>query len=191
MWGLWWTKRHWGRFSPSTSVSPANHSTNFSIIIITRGWHNRPVSGRSVEWTLLPTPTMQIKKIKNYSFQSHFHSFAHSNYLPIFQCLSSDSKSAGKSTNHKAVLHSGECWFASRLLTIFFTGFTSLSRQMALWRYGPLPPLSFEFNVVSHCITIYLCIRSNTTRLANLLTSVATIRFYVCEDHISGQGRVV
>jgi hypothetical protein len=25
MWGLWWTKRHWGRFSPSTSVSPANH----------------------------------------------------------------------------------------------------------------------------------------------------------------------
>jgi hypothetical protein len=30
-----------GRFSPSTSVSPANHSTNFSIIIITRGWHCR------------------------------------------------------------------------------------------------------------------------------------------------------
>jgi hypothetical protein len=29
----------------------ANHSTNFSIIIITRGWHNRPISGRSVEWT--------------------------------------------------------------------------------------------------------------------------------------------
>jgi hypothetical protein len=37
MWGLWWTKRHWGRFSPSTSVSPANHFTNFSIIIITIG----------------------------------------------------------------------------------------------------------------------------------------------------------
>jgi hypothetical protein len=37
MWGLW-TKRHWGRFSPSTSVSPASHHfTNFSIIIITRG----------------------------------------------------------------------------------------------------------------------------------------------------------
>jgi hypothetical protein len=62
MWGLWWTKRHWGRFSPSTSVSPANHSTDFSIIIITRGSHNRPLSGRSVEWTLVPPPTMQIKK---------------------------------------------------------------------------------------------------------------------------------
>jgi hypothetical protein len=38
MWGLWWTERHWGRFSPSTSVSLANHlSTNFSTIIITRG----------------------------------------------------------------------------------------------------------------------------------------------------------
>jgi hypothetical protein len=60
--GVWWTKRHWGRFSPSTSVSPANHSTNFSIIIITRGWRNRPLSGRSVEWTLIPPPTTQIKK---------------------------------------------------------------------------------------------------------------------------------
>jgi hypothetical protein len=49
MWGLWWTKRHWGSFSPSTSVSPANHFTNFSIIIITRGWHNRPISGRNAE----------------------------------------------------------------------------------------------------------------------------------------------
>jgi hypothetical protein len=28
---LWWTKWRWGRFSPSTSVSPANfHSTNCS-----------------------------------------------------------------------------------------------------------------------------------------------------------------
>jgi hypothetical protein len=52
MWGLWWTKRHWGRFSPSTSFSPANHhSTNFSIIIITRGWQNRLIGGRSSEWT--------------------------------------------------------------------------------------------------------------------------------------------
>jgi hypothetical protein len=36
----------WGRFSPLTSVSPANlHSICFSTIIftITRGWHNRPV----------------------------------------------------------------------------------------------------------------------------------------------------
>jgi hypothetical protein len=62
MWGLWWTKRHWGRFSQSISVSPANHSTDFSIIIITRGWHKRPLSGRSVEWILIPPPTMQIKK---------------------------------------------------------------------------------------------------------------------------------
>jgi hypothetical protein len=65
MWGFWWTKWHWGRFSPSTSVSPANHSTDFSSIILTRGWHNRPLSGRSVEWTFIPPPpppTMQIKK---------------------------------------------------------------------------------------------------------------------------------
>jgi hypothetical protein len=40
-------------FFPSTSVSPANHSTNFYVIIITRGWHSRPNSGRSAEWTQL------------------------------------------------------------------------------------------------------------------------------------------
>jgi hypothetical protein len=54
MWSLWRTKRHWGRVPPSTSVSPANHhSTNFSIIIIIRGWHNMPICGRSAEWTQL------------------------------------------------------------------------------------------------------------------------------------------
>jgi hypothetical protein len=54
MWGLWWTKRHWDRFSPTTSVSLANHhSTNFSIIIITRSWHNRRIGGRSAKWTQL------------------------------------------------------------------------------------------------------------------------------------------
>jgi hypothetical protein len=41
-------------FSPSTSVSPANHHyTNFFNIIITLGWHSRPIGGRSAEWTQL------------------------------------------------------------------------------------------------------------------------------------------
>jgi hypothetical protein len=36
MWDLWWTKWHWGRFSPSTSVSPTNlHSTNLPTVTIT------------------------------------------------------------------------------------------------------------------------------------------------------------
>jgi hypothetical protein len=44
-WDLWWTKWLRGRFSPSTSVSPVKtvHSTNFSILTITRGRYNRPV----------------------------------------------------------------------------------------------------------------------------------------------------
>jgi hypothetical protein len=33
-WDLWWTKRHWNRFSPSTSVSPATHSTDCSTLVI-------------------------------------------------------------------------------------------------------------------------------------------------------------
>jgi hypothetical protein len=35
MWDLWWTKWNWGRFSPSTLVSPANsHSAYYSTLII-------------------------------------------------------------------------------------------------------------------------------------------------------------
>jgi hypothetical protein len=57
-----------GQFSPSTSVSPANHSTNFSIIIIIRGWHNRSLVAtvpRGPNWT--PAPTTPIKKKKGKS----------------------------------------------------------------------------------------------------------------------------
>jgi hypothetical protein len=36
MWDLWWKKWHWGRFSPSTSVSLANlHSINFFTFTLT------------------------------------------------------------------------------------------------------------------------------------------------------------
>jgi hypothetical protein len=35
--------------------TPVNYSTNFSIIIIIQGWHNRPISGDSAKWTLLDT----------------------------------------------------------------------------------------------------------------------------------------
>jgi hypothetical protein len=65
-WDLWWAKWRWGRFSPSTSVSPANlHSNKFSIIIITRGRYNRSFSGRHVEWTKfgLHPPLCKLKKI--------------------------------------------------------------------------------------------------------------------------------
>jgi hypothetical protein len=51
-WDLWWTKWHWGRFSPSTSVSPANfHSTDCSTFIIIRGWYSWSVGGRRTKLT--------------------------------------------------------------------------------------------------------------------------------------------
>jgi hypothetical protein len=51
---LWWTKWHWGSFSSSTSVSPANHhSSKLSVLIITRGRYSRPIDGRCAEWTQL------------------------------------------------------------------------------------------------------------------------------------------
>jgi hypothetical protein len=60
MWDLWWTKWRWGRFSLTTSVSPANlHSTNFSTITLTYhpGLVQYTSSGRSTQ-----SPTAQIKK---------------------------------------------------------------------------------------------------------------------------------
>jgi hypothetical protein len=61
VWVRVWSSRVWcgqsgagaGSF-PRTSVSLANlHSTKFTIIIITRGRHNRPKSDRLAEWTRL------------------------------------------------------------------------------------------------------------------------------------------
>jgi hypothetical protein len=61
MWDLWWTKWHWGRFSPSTSVSPANpHSTDCSIIIII--YHPGPVADLPSELTVSPHPEKLKKK---------------------------------------------------------------------------------------------------------------------------------
>jgi hypothetical protein len=62
-WDLWWTKWRWGRFSPSTSVSPANlHSTNFSIILITIGTIGHSVADVPRGPSLDSPSTMQIKK---------------------------------------------------------------------------------------------------------------------------------
>jgi hypothetical protein len=76
---LWWTKWHWGSFSPSTSVSLANqHSTKFSIIIITRGKYKRPIGGRLAEWTQLDsTPTIRIRKNTNVRRSDRLYSFRH------------------------------------------------------------------------------------------------------------------
>jgi hypothetical protein len=43
---------------------PSNHSTDFSIIIITWGWHNRPLVASVSSGPWIPPPTTQIKKKK-------------------------------------------------------------------------------------------------------------------------------
>jgi hypothetical protein len=64
MWDLWRAKWQWGRFSPSTSVSPANlHSTGLSTItIIIRGWYNRPVVATGPSGFSLTPLRVMIKK---------------------------------------------------------------------------------------------------------------------------------
>jgi hypothetical protein len=53
--------------------SPANlHSTKFSIIIITQGRYNRPISGRRAEWTQLDsTPSLWKFLIKLHAIKMH------------------------------------------------------------------------------------------------------------------------
>jgi hypothetical protein len=70
IWDLWWTKWHWGWFSPSTSVSPPNHSTNFPINITTRDWDNRPIGGHSAECTHLDSTV----HYSNFKKKTNFHS---------------------------------------------------------------------------------------------------------------------
>jgi hypothetical protein len=53
------TKPHCGRFCPSTSASPAKHSTDCSTLIIIRGWYNRPNSGLS---SISTSPPPQKKR---------------------------------------------------------------------------------------------------------------------------------
>jgi hypothetical protein len=46
-----------------------SYSTNFSTIILIRGWHNRPIGGRSAEWTQLDsTPDYSNLSMARQSF---------------------------------------------------------------------------------------------------------------------------
>jgi hypothetical protein len=66
MWYLQWTKPHWDRISPSISVSPANHSTDCSTLIIIHhhpGLVQQVSSGLSISG-LGSTPPQKRKKEK-------------------------------------------------------------------------------------------------------------------------------
>jgi hypothetical protein len=66
MWGLWWTKRHWGRFSPSTSVSPANQYSPTSPSSSPEAGTIGLFGGISGEWTQLDsTPPLYPIVFKN------------------------------------------------------------------------------------------------------------------------------
>jgi hypothetical protein len=72
MWDLWWTKWYWGRFPPSTSVSPANsHSTDCSKLVI---YHPGLVTiGQlvaDVPSGVSLTPPQEIKKLNETSLRA-------------------------------------------------------------------------------------------------------------------------
>jgi hypothetical protein len=66
MWNLWWTKWCWGRFSPSTSVSPVNfHSTDcFTLIVLSSGAGTIGQSVADLPSGLSLTPPQETKKKK-------------------------------------------------------------------------------------------------------------------------------
>jgi hypothetical protein len=45
---------------------PCQSFRQFSIIIVTRGWRNSPISGRSAEWTQLDSTSSPHDTNKNY-----------------------------------------------------------------------------------------------------------------------------
>jgi hypothetical protein len=58
MWDLWWTKRHCGRFLPSTSVPPATHSTDCLTLIII---HHPGLVQEAKQW-----PTCQVDSVSTH-----------------------------------------------------------------------------------------------------------------------------
>jgi hypothetical protein len=76
MWDLSWIRRHWGRFSLSTSVSPAKHSTDFSTLIIIHhhpGLVQQASSGLSSSGLSSNRPRRNKKKKKK-SFEASTYS---------------------------------------------------------------------------------------------------------------------
>jgi hypothetical protein len=74
----------------------------FSIIIITRGWHNRPIVGRRAEWTQLDsTPTLPIKKMKNVAPCSLVDIYGCFRVIRFFCLLSSKNKAYKQPVRNK------------------------------------------------------------------------------------------
>jgi hypothetical protein len=72
-WDLWWTKRHWDRFSPNTSVSPVTPSTDCSTLIIFHhpGLYNKTNSGRCVKSTESNQIARRIIRTSQYTRMAH------------------------------------------------------------------------------------------------------------------------
>jgi hypothetical protein len=172
MWGLWWTKRHWGRFFPSTSVYPANHSTDFSIIITTRGWHNRPLSGRSVEWTLIPPPTMQIKK-KLWTFMWPMHILYYVLvYWPVTVAELSETWTVFARLDAVIVgSNPTEAWMFVYVYSVFVLG-SGLAIGWSLIQ-GVLPTVLDEETEVKRCFTDALCSNKNGSNRNKILVHCA------------------
>jgi hypothetical protein len=99
------------------SVSPANHHfTNFSIIKMTRDSHNKPIGGRSGEWTQLDTPHYTNKKKMN-SVAAVRKRTIPTERPPPFSEVSA-----------KLLLVNGVAWSAQRILTAVNLGFLDRTR---------------------------------------------------------------
>jgi hypothetical protein len=106
MWDLWWPKWRWGRFSPTTLISPANlYSTNFSTITYHFGLVQY-ASVAAVSSGLSLTP-LRIKKKnahkKSLSFQlrnsSYFHLTIETDQISIKLCFVQNIRRGTKSKN--------------------------------------------------------------------------------------------
>jgi hypothetical protein len=122
MWDLWWTMRHCGTFSPSTSVSPASHSLDRlehtrhrpspstsragaidrtaayvpsgSVSVLPAGWCNRPNSGLRAEWISLSITSW---------LDTHSLQISNMRQSRVWECTSSDTRCYVRSVDLTAV----------------------------------------------------------------------------------------
>jgi hypothetical protein len=85
MWDLWWTKWRWARFSPRTSLSPANlHSTNCSTIPMI--YHLGLVQQASSDCTKNTAQRGIVELLMNWKELGKTQSWVNRRTTPAFSC---------------------------------------------------------------------------------------------------------
>jgi hypothetical protein len=121
MWNLWWTKWHWSRFPPNTSVSPTNyHSTNCSVLIYHPGLIQRPLGGRCTKWTQ-SHPHLRSNKLIHPSVRLSVCPSVHPSIYPSIYLFANYMDAIIRCRSHRTIVgkvHDGETLLSDQILRL-------------------------------------------------------------------------